>query len=564
MSSILADQSSSDASAWTSRYPIIHIFAAFVFIGGLFAVSLVGGQHFAYPLDDTYIHVVLAKTLATSGVWGIDPQTPVASSSSPLWTVMLAAIYLVLGWLGASLTLYTPLLLNMVFVAALILLNARILQHAKVPGNWPLTATWLFSALPCVAAIGMEHVAHAFFVTLFLYRASLSLTLEEESGSQRQIQRVDWVLAAMAALAATSRYESVFIIGPVVLYSVWRGAWKQAAAMTFATAMPLLAFGWLWVHGGGWMVPNALLLKGASAATASPGLSSWLRGVAHNSIVNLTARPAMVSHAISLIHLILCWRNRNVALPVALFSRVTLLGVLAHIMLASFGWLFRYDAWLIQLNLLSIFMLLAHRPRNISARLSWAITLLCFGVLSLRLAGASIKTPMAMEDRRWEHIMPSNFAHQYLQGRTVLVNDLGVLAYRGSFKVVDLFGLGNNEPLRMRRSPQGYGAQQLSQLSHEVHGDAAIVQLCWEEVRLRVPSDWRLIGYWRGDRNVVFSDKIVALFSLKREEDEPLARAFAQFVPDQAVQIHGREFAERFNRADGVQRHAMLEELCSK
>lgn len=564
MSSVLAEQSSSGTATWDSRHLVIHVLMALLVIGGLFAVTLWGGQHFVYPLDDTYIHMVLARTLATSGVWGIDPQTPVAASSSPLWTIMLATIYLAIGWLGESVGLYVPLMLNMVFVAALIWLNARILRRAQVPGQWPLVATWLFSALPSVAAIGMEHVAHAFFATLFLYRASMSLTHAKGSVNQHQGQSVDWALAAMAALAATSRYESVFIIGPVVLYGLWRGAWKQAAAVALATALPLLAFGLLWVNGGGWMVPNALLLKGASAASASTGLASWLSGVAHNTIINLTARPAMVSHAISLIHLALCWRNRGVALPVALFSRVTLLGVVAHILLASFGWLFRYDAWLIQLNLLSIFMLLAHRPRNISARLAWVMTLLCFAVLSLRLAGASIKTPMAMEDRRWEHIMPSDFAHQYLQGRTVLVNDLGVLAYRGDLKVVDFFGLGNNQPLRMRRSPQGYGTQQLSQLSHEVDGDAAIVQLCWEEVSMRMPSDWKLIGYWRGDRNVAFSDKVVALFSLKAKEDEPLAQAFAQFVPTQAVQIHGREFAERFNQADSAQRQAMLKEVCAK
>lgn len=564
MSSVLAGPSSSGTPTWNSRHLVIHIFMALLVIGGLIAVTLLGGQHFVYPLDDTYIHMVLAKTLATSGVWGIDPQTPVAASSSPLWTVLLAAVYLTLGWLGESLMLYTPLLLNMVFVVALICLNARILQRAKVPGNWPLAATWLFSALPSVAAIGMEHVAHAFFVTFFLYQASRSLALEEGAVNQHRGQDIDWALAALAALAATSRYESVFIIGPVVLYGLWRGMWKQAAAMALATALPLVAFGLLWVHGGGWMVPNALLLKGASAASASPGLASWLSGVAHNAIGNLTARPAMVSHAISLIHLILCWRNRAVALPVAFFSRVTLLGVVAHILLASFGWLFRYDAWLIQLNLLSIFMLLAHRPRNISARSAWVLTLLCFAVLSLRLAGASIKTPMAMEDRRWEHIMPSDFAHQYLQGRTVLVNDLGVLAYRGGLKVVDFFGLGNNEPLRMRRSVQGYGALELSELAHEVDGDAAIVQLCWEEVSLRMPSDWKLIGYWRGDRNVVFNDKVVALFSLKPKEDEMLARAFEQFVPAQAVQTRGRAFAQQFNQADTAKRHIMLKEMCAQ
>ena len=63
--------------------------------------------------------------------------------------------------------LYAPLALNMLFLAGLIWLNARILNQAGAPGGLALLITWLFTALPSVAVVGMEHVAHSVLITWF-------------------------------------------------------------------------------------------------------------------------------------------------------------------------------------------------------------------------------------------------------------------------------------------------------------------------------------------------------------------------------------------------------------
>ena len=55
------------------------------------------GWEFCYPLDDTYIHMALARQLATSGTWGLEPGVPVFASSSPLWTVILAMVFKIFG-----------------------------------------------------------------------------------------------------------------------------------------------------------------------------------------------------------------------------------------------------------------------------------------------------------------------------------------------------------------------------------------------------------------------------------------------------------------------------------
>ena len=60
----------------------------------LAGMSLCGGE-LCYPLDDTYIHLAMARQLAESGTWGLEAGVPVFASSSPLWTVLLAAAVMI-------------------------------------------------------------------------------------------------------------------------------------------------------------------------------------------------------------------------------------------------------------------------------------------------------------------------------------------------------------------------------------------------------------------------------------------------------------------------------------
>jgi len=82
---------------------------------GLLAVSVVRNDgHLVYALDDAYIHMAMAKNLATHGVWGVTPNGFTSSSSSPLWVLLLAVSYRLLG-----VTHLVPLLLNAIFAITL-------------------------------------------------------------------------------------------------------------------------------------------------------------------------------------------------------------------------------------------------------------------------------------------------------------------------------------------------------------------------------------------------------------------------------------------------------------
>lgn len=71
-------------------------------VGGLLAVTLLlcgaffGAQLYALdgglglPLDDSWIHLAFARNLAAGHGWGIQPGEPVAASTAPFWTVVVA------------------------------------------------------------------------------------------------------------------------------------------------------------------------------------------------------------------------------------------------------------------------------------------------------------------------------------------------------------------------------------------------------------------------------------------------------------------------------------------
>jgi hypothetical protein len=50
-----------------------------------------------FPLDDSWIHLHFARNLAEGAGFAYNPGVPVAGSTAPLWTLLLAAASAALG-----------------------------------------------------------------------------------------------------------------------------------------------------------------------------------------------------------------------------------------------------------------------------------------------------------------------------------------------------------------------------------------------------------------------------------------------------------------------------------
>ena len=66
--------------------------------------------HFGYPLDDTYIHMAIAKHFVNDGSWGVVQNVFSSSTSSPLWTLLIAITYKIFG-----VNDWTPFLSSLLF-----------------------------------------------------------------------------------------------------------------------------------------------------------------------------------------------------------------------------------------------------------------------------------------------------------------------------------------------------------------------------------------------------------------------------------------------------------------
>ena len=79
---------------------------------------------FIYPLDDTYIHMSIAKNLALHNNWGISTNEFQSASSSILYTLLLSALFKLF-----SVNTLIPFIINL--IAGIILLICYSAEASK-------------------------------------------------------------------------------------------------------------------------------------------------------------------------------------------------------------------------------------------------------------------------------------------------------------------------------------------------------------------------------------------------------------------------------------------------
>jgi hypothetical protein len=490
------------AAAWSAAPAVLFILVMAVEV--VAATGAYSAKHgvVLYPLDDSYIHLSVARTLATTGVWGVTPQHPAAASSSPLWSLALAAVM----WLAPRLSLaaisWTPLVWNVAAALGLIAL-----WHAILAGvRWRAIIVMILAAavpLPAIAMVGMEHVLQALLATALAWVACGQLARDEPASAAELAS-----LAALTALATATRYESLALVFAICVLAALRRKWTMIVAAVLAATAVVAGFGAIWVMAGGWPVPNSLLLKVNVASAhdfASEAASIWAQFK-----WNVTSFSGMLLAELTVVLL---------AMRIAIGRRRTregdfaVLAALCTVAQLTFGLvmgLFRYEAWLVAMDTLAIVLagrlLLQGRPKGFALVLA-AVALAC----APRAYASVVDTVEASPDRIWEHFGPVAALTPYAHA-PVLVNDVGVISFLGPAIPVDLYGLADNRALRARRLGEMSSAG-ASRFAAAEGARVAEIQLCWADIMSRVPKGWTLVEVWRGPRNVVFGDLTVGFLA---------------------------------------------------
>lgn len=483
--------------------------AGSVALVALACVRATGGD-LVYVLDDAYIHLAMGRTLAESGVWGLNANTPGAASSSPLWTLLLAGLTLAFGaqtWL--------PLALNIVAAGALALAADFWLRQLSLRPGWriaAIAAVIVIGPIGPLAMTGMEHVAHAAAILLLL---ALAL---------RHVPARPLALGLAAALATGFRYESAFVAAALAPVMALRGDWRRAVALFVGPTVVVLGVGVMQLHAGEGLLPNSLIVKAVAFSLAAIG--DWLRWKAFGAVQGAFEAPIL---GLPLLACLLAWAAASrikdgeapAGVAVAMRSASALaVAMLLHITLARTGWFHRYEAYLLIWGVVSV---------AISAR-AWQITggeslprgalrsvtalgLAVTVVLMLLALGTRIQAwevaPEAALDIAAQHREMARFAHRYYDGTRLVLNDVGYVSYATESPILDLGGLAAHE-VAVAKSEGWYDARWVRQAAERFGAEVAIVY------DLPVtPEAWDKVATWDTKSVRVGKPGVVQFYALK-------------------------------------------------
>jgi hypothetical protein len=396
-----------------------------------------------FPLDDSWIHLHFARNLAEGAGFAYNPGTPVAGSTAPLWTLLLAAG----AWLvGASIAMTKTLGVLAAVAAALLLRRAALAWGAGRAAALTAAIALLWSGPFAWGALsGMEVTLAALLVTAALFAlADGSLALTALAGGLAALARPEAVvLLPFLALAArpTPRRLALF------------------ALIVVAVLVPFAAFCWATT---GTPVPST------AAAKVEGGILGRLIGIREPARVLWLERPMAFSVEW------LSWLVRThplllLALPaIALASRrrralaVVGLVLLAHpvgmAVLAPYrGPGFQEGRY--SIHLLPVAFLIVATAWTAPAgtaprwvRLLRPLRLLYLAVALVVLVPASERYAWGVQNINAMQVHLGHWVNSHLpRGATLAVNDIGAIAYFSRRPVLDLMGLVTPEIRPYRR-----------------------------------------------------------------------------------------------------------------
>ena len=481
------------------------------------------GWNFCYPLDDAYIHMAIARQLAESGTWGIEPGAYAFASSSPLWTVLLALMFKLFGareWI--------PLVLSFVFAFGSILLAFELWQLAglsKRAAFWCGIALVFAVPFATLSNLGMEHALHFFCIEAFVLAVWKSLSEDGKPNGKTLT-----MLLLSAALAAGARYESLFVVIPVVLLFAYRRMFMFAVALLLVAFLPIVTMGVYAVCHGGTFLPVSIILKAGldDGNVLSKGLAALYSSISSDSIhFHLTILALLVVAAVPAVEK----RVRELALALAIAA-------VGHGMFARLGWLYRYEAYIVGAAFTLLPLVLArhakedHCPRRLDVVARLSVWLVCIAVAFPFLSRSFQAQYDTIEAQREIYGQQMQVACIFAslpesEKGPIAVVDLGCVAYYSGVSLLDMWGLGSPEVCDLVRR-RAYDAESCVKLfqKHDIRY-FAVYRWCYEKCGSYMHPVANLVNTRPG---VVCSDNVTILAVANESDAEPLRRHLMDFA----------------------------------
>jgi hypothetical protein len=471
-----------------------------------------------YSLDDPYIHMSMARNLVEGGAWGVNPGEFTGASSSPLWTLLVAGCFRVIGPRD-SVPLVLNLLVGAVAMAGLWALLRRYIDDRRLAGLL-LFAVAMALPMPMLVICGMEHTLEVALVFGFTLACLDALGAKEGAG---------WLIwgAVLAALLVGARFEGLFLVFSGCALLVFRGRWKPAVLWGACAWIPVGLYAVYSVRHGGAFFPNSVLLKGSDPSSLS------LAGLVHFVVDGLrkvlfsASLGGLVVAAVGM----LLWlrRGRDAGARDAKFLLwLFLMTALLHGQFAATGWSSRYEAYLIGLGAVAVCAAVTHAlrtdgPHGLRYWAVWAAAAVAAVPLGGRGLFALRRDCIAPGNIYQQHCQMAFFVRDHYAGKAVAANDIGAITWYGGAHVIDLWGLANREVFQARRAGT-YTTAVIRRVCDDAGVEVAVVYPDWFRDFGGLPPEWRKIGTWTIPHNIATAGPTVTFYSTGKGDPSEAAR----------------------------------------
>jgi hypothetical protein len=493
------------------------------------AMSHTGG-HLVYAVDDAYIHLAMARTLAESGVWGISPAQPAFASSSPGWTILLAALYAI-GLRGD----WVPAALNVASAVALLTVAdraARRLMAAQRARIWLLLALIFVTPIPALVLTGMEALLQVTLVLAFVGAVARVLARRDDDVPAGSVAPMLLLAAAMVTL----RYESLFVAAGAVLVLAWRRHIRLAAEVAAAAWTPAILYAAFSLAHGGWWLPTSVVLKSQPLAPSWGGFLSFMADKGLPALMmHWPLPPILIGLLIVLVAL--TYLDTRLEGEAEAWMLVVTLAVLLHIHFVNVEWMYRYRAYLVASGLCAIAFGFWRAWREWGSALRTPpLRAVLLGLLALALAG-----PLALTSydalSRGPRASRSVFLQQYQMARflaeqgtgAVALNDIGAVAYFTRRPIVDLVGLGDQR-IAVARHAYTFDSRAMDVAVRAASADVAVIYEEWFRGQTEPPSTWVPVGRWTTADAVSVASPTVTFYATRAGAAERLRASVAAWT----------------------------------
>ncbi|MGM0595816.1 MAG: hypothetical protein ACQES9_02135 [Myxococcota bacterium] len=425
---------------------ILFVFTVFFFFF-YFIIKYYNQGFFTYVLDDTYIHLSLARNLIDNFTWGINPHVFGSSSSSPLYTLILSFFYLIFP----EHHLY-PLIINYLAGSVFLLIFFNFLRTFFTKFKSLFLLLFISFVLPLLplAFTGMEHIIHLLIIFLFIQefvKNKNNSELPKIDDSDKQInynsQPINGKLLFLSFISTGLRYESLFFtfIFSLLLIIKYK-KFKYSLYFISSLTIPII-YGIISVYKGWYFLPSSILIK-STLFSNHPDISFFSRA-----FIKLFKNPVLSS--LFFLNSMVVFKNylqRSFFSDNNIISLLFIGNLLTHLQFAQTGWFYRYEAYLVIMGITAVILHLDVLKINHSLQEKITTSIITiFLLLTLMIRGGLSHTEVktASHNIFSQQIQISHYLEKFYPYTKVGLNDIGAPSFFSNTEIYDLWGIGSFE-----------------------------------------------------------------------------------------------------------------------